>query len=472
MAGPRIATVRSAAMSRGSLRLDAGHYQKEFVLARNRVLGSGFEVKTVESLASAFVPSRIKLMTGTSPSAGPPYLKAHDAFDTLPTTSRYMASARTPNRESYQLEEGTLLTPSSGRNLGPLAHVGKYLSRFAMTDIMRITPRSRDVGMFLLAYLMTDTGQALIRRGRTGTTVDHLSPDDVREIPVAWVDDATRRASGEALGKAETLLDQARLALDEIQTELHSRLGLALPLALGQYRSESGVKVFELSATRLGSRIDAAYYDPTVTRAKKLVLETGGTGLLSCADLRMLGRYKRYYVDSAHGRPILSGSQLLQLRPVNLKYISDRSFSDPESFVVHQGWSLFTCDGRSEEALGSPAFASSLWEGWMASNHVMRAIPKPHIHPGFLYAIVNSPYVQIQLKALATGSVVDALDDVTLAETSVPLLPEDQRNEIGTRVVSAWEAIAESVRVTKQAVAHLETVIRTAYERHPAPQTV
>ena len=108
----------------------------------------------------------------------------------------------------------------------------------------------------------------------------------------------------------------------------------------------------------------------------------------------------------------------------------------------------------------------------MASNHVMRAIPKPHIHPGFLYAILKSPYVQIQLKALATGSVVDALDDVTLAETSVPLLPEDQRNEIGTRVVSAWEAIAESVRITKQAVAHLDTVIRNAYERLPAPQTV
>ena len=64
------------------------------------------------------------------------------------------------------------------------------------------------------------------------------------------------------------------------------------------------------------------------------------------------------------------------------------------------------------------------------------------------------------------------LDDVTLAETSVPLLPEDQRNEIGTRVVSAWEAIAESVRITKQAVTHLDTVIRNAYERRAAPQAV
>ena len=263
-------------MSTGSLRLDARHYQEEFVLARNRVLDSGFEVKTVESLASAFVPSRIKLITGTSPSAGPPYLKAHDAFDTLPTTSRYIASARTPDAESYQLEEGMLLTPSSGRNLGPLAHVGKYLSKFAMTDIMRITPRSRDVGMFLLAYLMTDTGQALIRCGRTGTTVDHLSTHDVREIPVAWVDNATRQASGGALGKAETLLDQGRLDLDEIQAELHSRLGGTSSELSTQVIVSPGHSK-ESGCTLLGRRLAGAT-EPQVQESEDFLLLGSGSG--------------------------------------------------------------------------------------------------------------------------------------------------------------------------------------------------
>jgi hypothetical protein len=45
---------------------------------------------------------------------------------------------------------------------------------------------------------------------------------------------------------------------------------------------------------------------------------------------------------------------------------------------------------RAEEGLGSPAFVSSLWNGWMASNHVMRAIAKPHVQPGFLYLALRS----------------------------------------------------------------------------------
>ena len=311
---------------------------------------------------------------------------------------------------------------------------------------------------------MTDTGQALIRRGRTGTTVDHLSAKDVLGIPIAWVDQAMREECARKMECAERLLDKARGELDEVQDDLHSVVGLPLPIEPGRYRSASGAKVFNMASHELGSRIDAAYYDPTVERARELIVEGGGIELFCCADLRLLGRYKRYYVASEHGRPILSGSQLAQLRPVNLKCISNRSFKDPESFVVRDGWSLFTCDGRSEEALGFPAFVSSSWDGWMASNHVMRAVPKAHIHPGFLYAALKSPYVQLQLKAMATGSVVDALDETIAARAVVFMPPKDERDEIGARVVSAWEAITASIRITAGTVATLDSAIRYAYE--------
>ena len=465
MIGPRIVTVRSDTLSGVTTRLDAKHYQEEFVLARNRVEGSGYEIRTVGDLASAFVPPRIRLVTGAVACSGPPYLRAHDAFDTLPSSHRHMVSTRTRNLERFRLREGMLLTPSSGRNLGPLSYVGKYLSGFAMTDIMRIVPSDKQVGMFLLAYLMTDTGQALIRRGRTGTTVDHLSATDVLSIPVAWVDRVTREECVRNMECAEQLLDKARDDLDEVQRDIHSMAGLPVPIEPGGYRSATGAKAFNMMSSALSTRIDAAYYDPTVRHVRELIVDRGGMELSQCADLRLLGRYKRYYVAPDHGRPILSGSQLSQLRPVNLKWISNRSFMDPESFVVHKGWSLFTCDGRSEEALGFPAFVSSFYDGWMASNHIMRAVPKPHIHPGFLYAVLKSPYVQLQFKAMATGSVVDALDETIAAAAMVFVPPKDHRDEIGARVVSAWEAIAESIRVTASTVATLDSKMRHAYER-------
>jgi hypothetical protein len=139
----------------------------------------------------------------------------------------------------------------------------------------------------------------------------------------------------------------------------------------------------------------------------------------------------------------LSGRQLLQLRPVALKYISDRSFVDPDSFIVRQGWSLFTCDGRSEEALGSPAFVPHIWDGWMASNHVMRAVPREGIASGYLY---------LALRSRATGSVVDALDPETVASVVVPKVNPSDARRLGAEAEIAWGDISEYQTTSREAV--------------------
>jgi hypothetical protein len=65
-----------------------------------------------------------------------------------------------------------------------------------------------------------------------------------------------------------------------------------------------------------------------------------------------------------------------------MKRISDRSFRDPDAYRLSQGMSLIACDRRSEGDLGRPGYVSSLWDGWMASNHVMRVIPRKGIPSG------------------------------------------------------------------------------------------
>ena len=184
---PRVQTLLASALNSPNLRLDAKHYQEEFVAALARVKTSAYPNRPIGEVADAFIPGRIKLITVPTEGAGAPYLRAHDAFETRPESDRYVASMRVSNYDSLLLRKGMILTPSSGRNLGPVAYVGKYLSSFAMTDIMRIVPKSKIDGFYLLAYLLTETGQALVRKGRTGTTVDHLAPADVLSIPLIWL---------------------------------------------------------------------------------------------------------------------------------------------------------------------------------------------------------------------------------------------------------------------------------------------
>lgn len=214
MSGPRISTVRFSSIEAPNLRLDAKHYQDEFILARKRVAHCGYPFVPVGNVAAAFVPGRTKLVTTSSSSAGAPYLRAHDALEVRPHSRRYASRYRIENYDEYQLKEGMLLTPSSGRNLGPMAYVGKKLSQFTMTDILRIVPQSKDAGFYLLGFLLTPTGQALIRRGRTGTNVDHLSPESVLQIPVPQLPEKEKMKVVDAIRVAEERLDNARLRLD------------------------------------------------------------------------------------------------------------------------------------------------------------------------------------------------------------------------------------------------------------------
>jgi hypothetical protein len=458
ISGPRITTIRAASASQNGYRLDAKYFQEEFTLAKARALQCGLPIVRVRDIADVFVPGRMKLVTVPSSEAGAPYLKAHGAFKTLPTSERFVASARTENYESYLLREGMILTPSSGRNLGPTCFVGKSMTRFGMTDIMRIAPRDNMIGLYLLTYLRTSIGQSLIRRGRTGTNIDHLAPGEVLDLVVVWPEENIRLSFAKRMQGAVDLLESARQTLEDVAQQLTSRLRLGEPSPTKEIRS------FSTQRSQLSLRLDAAFYDDRVRQARTAIAKRSHSLLRDAAELRMLGRYKRYYVGASHGRPILSGTQLLQLFPVNLKAISDRSFSDPGSFELSKGWTLMTCDGRAEEGLGSPAFVSSLWDGWLASNHVMRAVPRAGVSNGYLYASLCLPQVQIQIKAAATGSVIDALDPQTLGAILIPRLEPLEEKRLGALVEVAWEQIAESVRTNGEIVGELEKLLRDAYE--------
>jgi len=415
-------------------------------------------------MANAFVPGRTRLVLVDNPSAGAPYLRAHDAFEIRPFSRRYVARNRTQDYDELLLKKGMILTPSSGRNLGPIAYVSDYLARFAMTDIMRIVPNSEEEGFYLLAYLLTPTAQALIRKGRSGTTVDHLAPEELLDIDVPWVsDDLARTTLVTDIRRAEEMLDKGRRGLDAAAVRLHSEARLALePPESTSYLSRDCGDAFSVPSRQIGLRLDAASHDPTVMLCAQEIARKGGVVLDSVAQPITLGRYVRYYVEPPHGRPILSGRQIMQVRPVNLRRISDRSFDRPEDFILKVGTTIFTCDGRSEEALGEPSYVMPVWNGWMASEHLMRLEARANVGHGYLYLAIASPWVQRQLKARASGSVIDALEPEEVSKIMIPLLPEPLRKGLNAEAERCWNLISDGIVLTDQVSERFEAMLGTS----------
>ncbi len=68
--------------------------------------------------------------------------------------------------------------------------------------------------------------------------------------------------------------------------------------------------------------------------------------------------------------------------------------------------------------------------------------------------------MQAQLKALATGSVVDALSDTDVASVTVPFEDSPAALKLGKAAELAWQHFADAATAEETAIAALEAEFR------------
>jgi type I restriction enzyme S subunit len=208
-------------------------------------------------------------------------------------------------------------------------------------------------------------------------------------------------------------------------------------------------------------RLDAAYYNPETMQAH-IAMEASGLKLKRLGDVTedifIPPRFKRVYVDAAYGVPFLQGSHLVHFRPTDLKYLSRSAHKNLEQWIISAGWVLVTCSGT----IGRVAIALQQWDGWAASQHILRVVPKPDgsCPAGYIYAWLSSPLGQAQFNGIY-GAVVDELTDAHVANIRIPV-PEtgEQREVVSAINAMALDAIALKEQALKQDVLAVDRVAR------------
>lgn len=432
-------------------RLDASYHCSPGVVASERLLmleAAGAKLRPVAGdggLGRVGATSRTRRVYAAPGEESLPYLRPYDVFDYLPQPADQLSKRGSAGLSGLIPDVGTILQTCSGRNLGPLAYTDSYLSRFVVSDdMLRLHIENEDDRIYAFAFLRTPTGQALLTRSKTGNVIDHLSPDDLGSVRVPFFDDAVRAQTVADMNRAIGLREAARVRLDDLIREYESQIP-------GLTRDGRLADGWTHQASALGDRLDAAFHDPLVTSVRHAMKEAGGTRVGDVAETFIPGRYKRYYVEPDHGRPIVSGRQLLQAQPVNLRYITARSF-DFALYSLEEGMLAFGAEGRAEERISQPALITGERTGWLANNHVMRVRPREGVNPGWLYLCFASWQVQHQVKACSCGSVVDTVYPDDLDDVILPPVDEVR----GDAAYECWSDFAEAGRVESGAIARLE----------------
>lgn len=451
-----VQTINSSTIYQTS-RVDAGYHLSPGQLAASRMSRlreAGVEFLKLEgegSVARVWAPGRFKRSYAASAERKVPYLRPYDVFSYLPEPADWLSEERTESLDTYRLKKGQILQTCSGRNLGPAVMVDKFLAKFVLShDMIRIEIEDSATNYYVLAFLQSATGQQLLRRDMTGSVIDHLSVHQVAGQQIPILKDVFKQVS-DTMARACELQEGARLSLSSLVDRLQS----ALPPTTGTTPRREGWTVRATSLARHG-RIDAAYHDPLVGALQSQLLAMGGTRLGDVARVQLPGRFKRdYTVSETHGRPMVSGAQLQQAQPINLQFILPHSFRDVANYTLSAGWIAYTADGRAEEGLGTPVLITQDRNGWLASNHVGRIIPLTGIDPGWLWAALKTKQAQFQLKASASGSVVDATYPADVKEIILP--PSSMVD--GPSVVALWDQFRQARELELEAARLVETEI-------------
>lgn len=227
-----------------------------------------------------------------------------------------------------------------------------------------------------------------------------------------------------------------------------------------------GVQTYSVSAQWVrnsnGLRFDASHYNPTLAKAIAILRS-------SEMELRPLGdvsesvfippRFKRVYVDKDHGIPFLQGSHIVHAEPADLKYLSTKAHTGLSRWIIRKGWVLVTCSGT----IGRVTIARDEWDGWAASQHILRIVPMAtgDVPAGYLYAFLRSFPGQAQLTSQIYGAVVDELTEDQAKSVLVPV----PRNDSQRRVVRSIDArVTKAVGLQSSAVAEAATALINVHQ--------
>lgn len=333
-----------------------------------------------DGIAKVWAPARFKRAYASPGEPSAPYLRPYDVFNYFPEPADWLSTLRTDDLASYKLQRGMILQTCSGRNLGPAVFVDGYLSRFLLShDMIRVEIENAQQRNYVLAFLNSRAGRQMLRRDKTGSVIDHISESHLAKLEIPILIESVVEKVSSTVSTAINLREKARLALDEIVTLYEQKLP-ALK------RSKPLCSGWKVESKKLEGRLDAAFYDPLVDKQRRELTRMGGIRVAEVAQVHKPGgRYKTCYVGRDHGRPLLSGTQILQTSPINLQFMSPRVFKNITDYEIRQRWIVYPADGRAEEELGTPALISKDREGWLASGHIGRVIPNLGVDTGWLF---------------------------------------------------------------------------------------
>ena len=216
-------------------------------------------------------------------------------------------------------------------------------------------------------------------------------------------------------------------------------------------------------------RLDAWFWDPNKNDLAKKLMDCDDPSISEIVNLGELtqengvfypGRHKRNYVsDSDKSIAFYSGTQILQIRPFDIKY-QPKEYKPARNHFVEKDWILITRSGST----GRVVIVNDLMAGTMVSEHVIRVIvDEEKIDPYYVYAYLASDKIgKVLMEKGIYASVVDHISPEFVATIPIPRLKPKKEKEIADKVREVEEKRAWANKTLMEQMDKIEDIITSA----------
>ena len=203
-------------------------------------------------------------------------------------------------------------------------------------------------------------------------------------------------------------------------------------------------------------RADASYHLPIVDAIIEH-LKNYADEVTTVGDKRiskqiiLAGVFKRTYVEEEYGYPFLGGKEITQLNPKTEKYLSKPIHKKryEKELKVTENTILVTDRGT----IGTTTLVPRHWNGYAVSQNVLKLIPANDDIAGYVYIFLNSEWGTELVRRQTYGSVVDMIDNNSLASVEIPLLKnQDVQSQINHLAFEANEKRYEAYLLEQEAL--------------------
>ena len=377
------------------------------------------------------------------------FLGSAEMLDTYPSPTKFMLNDDTVDK--LRISEGTILISRSG-TIGNVTFVNKTLGKNLVSE-HAIRLECGEYPGYVYAFLKSNAGKNLILSKNFGSVVQEIEPDDIATIPVPDPEVTLKSKINSLIVESFSLRDESNQWIDRANELLLRELNLS---SYDKLKEKETRLSYNVSLSSLNNRLDGSYHVPIVSDIEHEILNSGNRLVEigdSCISKNIIlpGRFKRVYVEEGYGQVFIGGKQLFQLDPANKKYLSFTHHEKriKEQLELHENMILITCSGT----IGKVSLVPKHWEGWAASQHMIRIVASSKEVSGYLSIFLSTDYGKELILRNIYGSVIDEIDDNHIRKIKIPLLKNTNAQiNIGEMALKANELRYEAYQKEQEAL--------------------